>query len=1048
MAAQKRQRPNDSDNRMSHNTDENEAYEDEGIQFEDDVQCDENILPTVSRRRTRKDLIHDILRQWARSAGNYQGEDVLQEGGSRSVARPEGGAHPDPWLQLKCAMQRLVDERLGPGTFKFPNCSNREAGVRCNGLIVVTERQYEHADLRQRRQRHRRKFYVCTRCILGADQNLLVCWYCRDYCTCVMTNLVNHMSRCAIASMAGACLADRNWIAEEHNEVVNGNPFTVDKYHIEQRDLDGISQDIKRSLEAYKSSFEDDTDIALHHMHTVLETEELCNADTGACVWQEQQERRAEQYETHPQWQQMTESQRYTTDISIDSFRQEIEFDKFVTITSKVPQLQKDDLSHQVYTCAAELAVSQRGLLPLIQARNVVGFEPYRSEIEAISHQTYRLAGLSKEQQAMLRNMANMFESHGCALPEDGFCTGDRYSRIENNPLFPRLRSESLITGDNSTNPEQRNVLEHVIARSLNDPQESGMMRFIPSFRSGHQVERHHTVETPYFDSLVRTHCADGALCLAINVNTDKFDTTRQNLGINAYACYFEYANLDYQQRAKKRHKHVYSISKKKLPLHVFIAALCLDLKRLYRGIIVYHGAYKKYVVVRPLLNLLINDQPERDAVTNTTSFNARIGCSTCIIPRNRIHDHQTAFPKKNDMSTRHGMFQLNRIENYQLRQAAQRSLSIRVQWNSFWMIPYVDVHHISVGDILHIEVIGNWRDHHFRHLWHQIFSETMRQCIIQEFQSMEFSNINTAQLKMFKTRNLGDLRGWNADHWMSFLAVSPFLLEGRIPFDLFKGWMHHLIYYRVLYHPTLSADNIDFAEMHWHRHCDLFICDIAGTGEAPVSFIKFHLPQHLFSECKELTATCCNANTKMFEAIHSPNKSAIAQSPRTGAAFAFKIAEIKKTLLYHYSRFSTKKPKGEWFPWSDSILIATHSMFAFSQSKLARRPRTIAGYIAYRIKRDRKEFNRNDFVRFGPRLDQCGIISHFDLRSKSDGSLESFACINQFRYIGIEHYHLCPTINTSEFAKEKILVHVQSISIAMVIRYKGKEILNVFYKG
>lgn len=230
MAAQKRQRPNDSDNRMSHNTDENEAYEDEGIQFEDDVQCDENILPTVSRRRTRKDLIHDILRQWARSAGNYQGEDVLQEGGSRSVARPEGGAHPDPWLQLKCAMQRLVDERLGPGTFKFPNCSNREAGVRCNGLIVVTERQYEHADLRQRRQRHRRKFYVCTRCILGADQNLLVCWYCRDYCTCVMTNLVNHMSRCAIASMAGACLADRNWIAEEHNEVVNGNPFTVDKY--------------------------------------------------------------------------------------------------------------------------------------------------------------------------------------------------------------------------------------------------------------------------------------------------------------------------------------------------------------------------------------------------------------------------------------------------------------------------------------------------------------------------------------------------------------------------------------------------------------------------------------------------------------------------------------------------------------------------------------------------------------------------------------------------------------------------------------------------
>lgn len=253
-------------------------------------------------------------------------------------------------------------------------------------------------------------------------------------------------------------------------------------------------------------------------------------------------------------------------------------------------------------------------------------------------------------------------------------------------------------------------------------------------------------------------------------------------------------------------------------------------------------------------------------------------------------------------------MFQLNRIENYQLRQAAERSLSICVQWNSFWMIPYINVHRVCVGDILHIEVLGNWRNHHFRHLWRHFLDKTTQQRITHEFQNLQFSNINTAQLKLFKTRNLDELRGWNADHWMSFLAVSPFLLEGRIPFVLFKGWMHHLIYYRVLYHPILSERSVDFAEKHWHQHCDLFIHDIAGSDESLVRFIKFHLPQHLFSECKELTATCCNANTKMFEAMHSPNKSAISQSPRAGAAFAFKIAEVKKVLLYHYAKYSTRQ--------------------------------------------------------------------------------------------------------------------------------------------
>lgn len=154
------------------------------------------------------------------------------------------------------------------------------------------------------------------------------------------------------------------------------------------------------------------------------------------------------------------------------------------------------------------------------------------------------------------------------------------------------------------------------------------MMRFIPSYVSGYDVERHHTVETPHFDSLVRTHCADGALCLVINVNTDKFDTTRQNLGISAYGGYFEYANLDYQQRAKKRHKHIYAISKRKLCLQAFVAALCLNFKSLQRGIIFHHGALKKHVVVRPLLNLLINDQPERDAATNTTSSVPRLAAA------------------------------------------------------------------------------------------------------------------------------------------------------------------------------------------------------------------------------------------------------------------------------------------------------------------------------------------------------------------------------------------------------------------------------------
>ncbi len=102
----------------------------------------------------------------------------------------------------------------------------------------------------------------------------------------------------------------------------------------------------------------------------------------------------------------------------------------------------------------------------------------------------------------------------------------------------------------------------------------------------------------------------------------------------SAYGVYFDFANLNYQERAKLKTKYLYTLGKKDIRLHLLVRALTvritfkltkLEFNNMYRGIVVYHGGLCKFVLVRPMLFLLPLDCLERDEAVGVQSSSATV---------------------------------------------------------------------------------------------------------------------------------------------------------------------------------------------------------------------------------------------------------------------------------------------------------------------------------------------------------------------------------------------------------------------------------------
>lgn len=156
-----------------------------------------------------------------------------------------------------------------------------------------------------------------------------------------------------------------------------------------------------------------------------------------------------------------------------------------------------------------------------------------------------------------------------------------------------------------------------------------------------------------------------------------------------------------------------------------------------------------------------------------------------------------------------------------------------------------VDIFEANIVDFFHVSVLGLLRKH-FNLLLDTVFSQAEVKQISSELQQHSVVGLTFP--------SLNNIKFWNGDQWLRFMAISSFVLLKVMQTDStlkkhYMCWIGHLEWLTVMLKPELSLNEISLAE----QMCNAWRKSMLSLFDKnKVATPNFHAILHVFEQAKK----------------------------------------------------------------------------------------------------------------------------------------------------------------------------------------------------
>ncbi|KAL0480259.1 hypothetical protein AKO1_002726, partial [Acrasis kona] len=270
---------------------------------------------------------------------------------------------------------------------------------------------------------------------------------------------------------------------------------------------------------------------------------------------------------------------------------------------------------------------------------------------------------------------------------------------------------------------------------------------------------------------------------------------------------------------------------------------------------------------------------------------------------------------------------------------------------------------------------------------------------------------------------------------------MCPLLLCRLLRPKHFECLMSHVQYYRIIYHSSLSKNDILLAK---EIHAEFSKQYKSLYGEDNANTIKYHSMMHVFDEAL-LYGPPCTYHTKPFEHYHVQQKRLAGQSTRTGEIYATKITEVLDTLRWNYCE-TVKQKEERWsaidqnnkYLIEGSVSTSISNDCARSYLECAKENKwcspddkiNLVRQVST-IKRDRTQFSVKDHVVTGEygMYAEITALEVWKLNSKS----MPVAFLKYYKSYPVSDRHLCPNVKTCVTQEEDVAMHINNLTPSLL---------------
>jgi len=404
--------------------------------------------------------------------------------------------------------------------------------------------------------------------------------------------------------------------------------------------------------------------------------------------------------------------------------------------------------------------------------------------------------------------------------------------------------------------------LADLVARTLNSNELLSQMQF----HSNRNIETGvaQFVESESFKKLA-AKCDPDSLPIAVMLFYDDFRKNRLSPG-KCGGLYAVILNLNRKQRSKPVNIFGIALIENEDEYYNALYNVTVELKELFKphqAKLALFNAFAKIQVVCPLV---LADMPQRHDNCCLLSLTSNNGaCCHCNESSSRLgktptkNGSQTVFTKSlRTVPEMRNLYQKYNSIAIESKKAEMRSTYGIKFWvdthgntitNPLWELYDlygVDAFEAHVVDFFHVTVLGLLRKH-FKLMLKRVFNEADKQYIEAELKLHSVAGFSLPALK--------NVKFWNGDHWLRFMAISPLILSELMCGDAgmkqhFECWVQHIDWLLIMLKPKLSKAEILTAEQmcwNWRKKMVQLYPKVAGKDK--VATPNFHAILHVFPQ-------------------------------------------------------------------------------------------------------------------------------------------------------------------------------------------------------